>query len=152
MTALGKPLADFLTSCWAGKISLSYLDGPVIPGYPRYRDDYIVMPIPLSAKRRRWRGFNQAEILAREFAVNSGYSLLSGLVRIKHSRPQASSDAVQRWNNVHGAFAWKGGDLAGQAVILIDDVATTGATLSEAASALRKAGAGKIYALVLAKG
>lgn len=152
MAALGKPLADFLTSYWSGIISLSSIDKAVIPGYPALGNNYIVIPVPLSAKRRRWRGFNQAEILARIFATDFGYVLSLELKRTKHSRPQASSGASQRWKNVHGAFDWKGDDLSGKDIILIDDVATTGATLNAAALALRDAGAKKIYGLVLARG
>ncbi|MDP2944381.1 MAG: phosphoribosyltransferase family protein [bacterium] len=154
LAAIGKPLADFLVLYWSGQLVLSRLNNPaamadnsiIIP------DDSIIIPVPLSKKRERWRGFNQAEILAREFAANFSYPLSGGLKRIKHRRAQASLNEAERLENVKGAFAYSGGDLTGRTVILIDDVVTTGATLNEAALALRARGAAKIYGLVLAKG
>ncbi len=138
VTALGQPLADFLSLYWSGQLALT--------------DIPLVIPIPLSEKRRRWRGFNQAEILAREFAVNFSYPLTNGLKRIKHGRPQASLSETERLKNLAGAFDYAGPDLTGRTIILIDDVITTGATLNEAALALRAKGAKIIYGLVLAKG
>lgn len=168
LAALGKPLADFLALYWSGQLVLSRLGKPtalptnsmaipnnsiiipddsiVIPS------DSIVIPVPLSKKRERWRGFNQAEILAREFAANFSYPLSNELKRIKHRRAQTSLNEAERLENVKGAFAYTGGDLTGRTVILIDDVVTTGATLNEATLALRVRGAARVYGLVLAKG
>ena len=147
LTALGKPLADFLCVYWQGRIALSNLNGKfIIAARP------LVIPIPLSTQRLRWRGFNQAEILARNFAANFSYPLSDGLKRIRHRRPQASLSEERRLKNLSGAFAYEGESVSERTIILIDDVATTGATLNEAALALRAAGAVRIYGLVLAKG
>lgn len=153
LTALGKPLADFLTLYWSGQLALDHFKNQD-PASDTLSDalDPLIIPIPLSKKRRRWRGFNQAEILARGFAAHFSYPLSLGLKRIKHRPAQVSLNETERLKNISGAFAWTGDDLAGKSIILIDDVATTGATLSEAALALRAAGAAKIYGLVLAKG
>ncbi|MEI6529761.1 MAG: ComF family protein [Candidatus Falkowbacteria bacterium] len=148
LSPLGKILADFLINFW------NSLEIP----WPR--ETLLIIPIPLSKKRLRWRGFNQAEILAREFCTY--YKILNNelfdcelnldLKRQKHRSPQANLNEAERLINIKSAFAWKGKNLSGQNIILIDDVTTTGATLNEAAKTLRTAGANKVYALVLAKG
>jgi len=144
--ALGKPLADFLTLYWTGQLTLLNLNNQAAP------PDFLLMPIPLSAKRLRWRGFNQAEVLARALAENFSYPLSLGLVRPKHRPAQAALNENQRRQNISGVFSYRGPNLIGRTVILIDDVATTGATLNEAALTLRAHGAAEIYGLVLAKG
>lgn len=154
ITALGQPLADFLSSYWSDQLALSnFLDSQYAPGDAIAPTDVLlVMPIPLSEKRRRWRGFNQAEILAREFAAHFSYPLSSELKRTRHSRAQASLNEAERLKNLSGAFNYEGHNLNNRTIILIDDVVTTGATLNEAALALRAKGAKMIYGLVLAKG
>jgi len=161
LAAIGKPLADFLALYWSGQLVLARLSKPtamaddsiIIPDDSIIiPDDSIIIPVPLSKKRERWRGFNQAEILAHEFAANFSYPLSYELKRIKHRRAQTSLNEAERLENVKGAFAYAGGDLTGRTVILIDDVVTTGATLNEAAVALRARDAAKVYGLVLAKG
>jgi len=113
---------------------------------------FLIIPIPLSKKRRRWRGFNQAEILAQNFEKTFNYTLNLQLKRNKHQKPQASLNENERAENIKNAFVWSGDNLKDKNIILIDDVVTTGATLNEAAKILKLAGANKIYALVLAKG
>ena len=140
---LGPILGRFLTLFWQGQTALPGTPGLISP---------LIIPLPLSKKRFRFRGFNQAEILARELSAALGYPLNRDLERIKHQPPQAGLDADERHKNIRGAFAWKGADLQGRDIILLDDVMTTGATLSEAALILKTAGAGRIYGLVLAKG
>lgn len=112
----------------------------------------LVIPIPLSNRRLKWRGFNQAELLANFFAKELSYQICLDLKRKKHCRPQVELTAKKRLENIHNAFRWLGDDLSKKTIILIDDVATTGATLEAAAKSLEEAGAEKIYGLVLAKG
>jgi len=163
LTALGKPLADFLTIYWSGQLTLLNLDNlpaadeAMFPSRSRIiPDNVLIIPIPLSKKRRRWRGFNQAEILARGFAAHFGYELSDRLKRIKHRPAQASLNERERLKNISGVFAYDNSspaaDISGRTIILVDDVVTTGATLNEAALALRAQGATKVYGLVLAKG
>lgn len=115
--------------------------------------DNLIIPVPLAARRRRWRGFNQAEILAKIFADNYGLEMNAhGLVRVKHKKPQAKLDEVHRQENIKDCFAWRRGDLSKRNIILIDDVVTTGATLNECAKVLKASGAGEVWALVVAKG
>lgn len=112
----------------------------------------LVIPIPLTNKRLNWRGFNQAEILAREFSRHFNYDFSLNLKRRGKQAPQAKLNEIERLNNIQGVFSWTGENLQGLDVLLIDDVITTGATLNEAARILKEAGAGSVYALVLAKG
>jgi competence protein ComFC len=113
----------------------------------------LIIPVPLSAKRRRWRGFNQAEIIAKVFANNYGLEMDDkNLIRVKHKKPQAKLNEIRRLENIKDCFDWRGGDLNKKNIILIDDVVTTGATLNECAKVLKAHGAGEVWALVIAKG
>jgi len=140
--ALGEKLGRFLALSWTG----SAWD------LAAEEDNVCVIPIPLSKKRLRERGFNQAEVLARSFISHYPYTLCLDLKRNGHQRPQSSLSEKQRAQNIQGAFAWTGARLDGQIIILLDDVVTTGATLNEAARVLKEAGAKKIHGLALAKG
>ncbi|MDP2708488.1 MAG: double zinc ribbon domain-containing protein [bacterium] len=116
-------------------------------------NENLIMPVPLSKKRRRWRGFNQAELLAGALAKNYGLALdCKNLIRIKHKKPQAKLNEIQRLANIKDCFAWQGGNLNNKNIVLVDDVVTTGATLNECAKVLKAAGAGEVWALVAAKG
>ena len=79
-----------------------------------------ILPIPLSRKKRRLRGFNQAQILALELAERLGIPADTGsLVRIRHTKPQRTLDPVLRRQNVRRAFGWTGGSLAGERVMMV---------------------------------
>lgn len=157
---LGEILARFLITFWKlENEEIETLDFKIT----KPPKNYIVIPIPLSKKRLRWRGFNQAELIARDFSKYFNYELNLGLTRIKYQRPQAELSETERLENVQSAFTWEEKNqptnspselsiLSGRDVLLIDDVATTGATLNEAARILKEAGASSVYALVLAKG
>lgn len=114
-----------------------------------------VVALPLSSARLWERGYNQADELARPLAQALGLEYLpDALRRNRHTSPQTIlSTSAERTKNVRGAFG-PGRDalrLRGQRVLLIDDVATTGASLSEAASALRKLGARQVYGVLAAR-
>lgn len=115
--------------------------------------DNLVIPVPLSRKRRRWRGFNQAELLARRVAENYGLELDNeNLIRVKHKKAQAKLNEMKRLENIKNCFVWRGGNLNKKNIILVDDVVTTGATLNECAKILKANGAGEVFGLVVAKG
>jgi len=114
--------------------------------------DAIIIPVPLHKKRQKWRGFNQAQILAEELTNNIKLPVSNQLIRIKHKQAQAKLGEADRKNNLQGCFAWRGEKLTGQNIIIIDDVTTTGSTLNECAKIVKEVGAGEIWGLVVAKG
>jgi ComF family protein len=112
----------------------------------------IVVPVPLSNKRYKERGYNQIALVAHPFSLQMGLVYSSRiLIRKKHTLSQVGLSAIERKKNVEGAF-WADAQLTtGKSILLMDDVATTGSTLAAAASALVDAGASRVYALTLAR-
>ncbi|MBS4015837.1 MAG: ComF family protein [Candidatus Latescibacteria bacterium] len=111
-----------------------------------------IIPIPLHPARLRERGYNQSLILAQEASFCSGITLLDCLKRIKYTKSQTQLDYQHRMKNIRDAYKLKSeytGLIKDSRVILIDDVITTGATLSEAAKTLKENGAGDIYGAVV---
>ncbi len=112
----------------------------------------IVVPVPLHWRKRWKRGFNQAELLAREVAGRRGFQMVRALRRVKASDAQAGLSKTARRSNVQGAFQVRQSPtLAGQRVLLVDDVMTTGATAGACARALKRAGAKSVALLTLAR-
>ncbi len=109
-----------------------------------------LVPVPLSARRARWRGFNQAELIARDVAENLNVDFLPCLKRIRNKKAQAKLTEKERLENMKNCFAVAG--TVPKIVILIDDVITTGATINECARVLREAGAERIIIAAVAKG
>ena len=112
----------------------------------------MIVHIPSHHSRLRERGFDQAELLAREVAGSTSIPFLAALSRTRETPIQArASDQQQRRENVRRAFAAKqSASLNGKDLLLIDDVMTTGATLREGARAITEAGGGRVYGLTLA--
>jgi ComF family protein len=112
----------------------------------------VVIPVPLSASRQRERGYNQAALLAYPFSLSSGLDYQPrALSRIRETPSQIGLTVKERQRNVHNAF-WADNDkVFGRSILMIDDVMTTGATLNACAGALKAQGAGRIYALTLAR-
>ena len=126
---------------------------PFAPAILQNMETALIMPVPLYPRRQRWRGFNQAEILARQVAEHFRATLeAKNLQRIRPTRDQASLGKEDRQSNVADSFAWRGENLALKNIILVDDVVTTGATLESCAAVLKEAGAGEVWGLVVAKG
>ena len=113
----------------------------------------LVIPVPLHPRRLAERGYNQAALLAAEVAPALGAALVArGLARVRDTAHQARLARDDRGANVADAFqARRPERIRGRAVVLIDDVATTGATLAACADALRRAGAASVVALVVAR-
>jgi ComF family protein len=143
---LGKRLGELLAGTWNSLPELRDHDSPVI------------VPVPLHPSRRRERGFNQAELLAaglvrslrkekRELRIERG-----GLHRRRATPPQTGLSLAARQENLRGAFeAGEPEQVRERTVVLIDDVMTTGATLSACARALKRAGAACVIGLTLAR-
>lgn len=114
----------------------------------------LVIAVPMSPRRQRVRGYNQAGKLARVVARELQIPLdLTSLRRVKSSRPQVGLKREARQRNLAGAFALiPEADVTGKTIIVIDDVTTTNSTIDECAKALRAAGAKAVYGLTLAAG
>ena len=112
-----------------------------------------IVPVPLSRKRRLRRGFNQAERIAQAVASLAAAELRPALLdKLGERPPQAGLSAAERKRNASGAYrASIPTALRGRDVLLVDDVFTTGATVEAAARALRRAGAGSVDVLTIAR-
>ena len=114
----------------------------------------IIIPIPLHPRKLRSRGFNQALLIADELSSVLALPVIdTALVRRRGGEPQMQlARRSARAQNVRGVFALTSSEnISGRTVLLVDDVVTTGATLSEAARMLREAGASRVDGLVLAR-
>lgn len=113
----------------------------------------LLVPIPLHPARLAERGYNQSTLIAQVFAEHLAVPVVAdALVRVRDTPAQVTVPAAQRRANVQGAFAVGRADVRGARVGLVDDVATTTSTLRAAALALRRAGAARVDALVVARG
>jgi ComF family protein len=140
------PAAGFL----GGKLAsaLTQLPAPQPPGW-------LFVPVPLHARKLRQRGFNQSELIARAaLKANPVVGVLNTkcLVRQRETIPQAGLTRHQRRENIRGAFAIRDtAAVRGRDILLVDDVFTTGTTISECARVLRRAGAASVYAATVAR-
>tara|TARA_B100000378_G_scaffold140835_1_gene113765 strand:- start:1343 stop:1804 length:462 start_codon:yes stop_codon:yes gene_type:complete len=122
----------------------NYLEEHPMPGD-------VLTPVPLHPRRLRSRGYNQSALLAKELSKKLGLEMnQSLLIRAKNNQPQVSASRDERRENVQGSFRCDG-RADGRTVILVDDVATTGSTLSACAAVLKAAGASSVWCLVLAR-
>jgi ComF family protein len=111
----------------------------------------MIVPIPLGRQRHKERGYNQVGMIAKPLALALDVDFMPhALVRSRETRSQVGLSKQERRRNVHGAFqAWAG--VNGKTVLVLDDVSTTGSTLSSAAEALYASGAEDVYALTVAR-
>ncbi|TSC68551.1 MAG: phosphoribosyltransferase [Parcubacteria group bacterium Gr01-1014_66] len=118
-----------------------------------FPSNLLIIPIPLHKARMRVRGFNQASCIAAQFAALSGWEYAPKcLIRTRATLPQVGLSYEMRKTNLAGAFAATlPQDLCLRPVLLVDDVKTTGSTIEEAARTLKKAGAGSIFVLTIAR-
>jgi ComF family protein len=137
LRALAQPLAQLLAD---------YLTVSRIPGT-------VLTAVPLHQKRLRERGYNQSALLATKLGKLTGLPVSEDyLIRQRPSSPRARTQTVaERRSNVNDAFCCPDNRVKDRAVIVIDDVATSGATLNACASALKTAGASSVWGLTLAR-
>ena len=139
------------------------------PGNPSYADSFgclaarcvrdqlsapadLVTWVPLSRRRKRKRGFDQAERMARALARELGLPVRKLLEKGEDNGPQSHlEDDAARRANVQGVYRLTGEDLSGRCILLVDDVVTTGSTLGECARMLRAAGAEQVWGVTLAQ-
>ncbi|OGD93881.1 hypothetical protein A2697_02355 [Candidatus Curtissbacteria bacterium RIFCSPHIGHO2_01_FULL_41_44] len=128
--------------------------------------DLTIVPVPLHSKRKRWRGFNQSEILAKSLAKKFGVDLRDVLIRTRETKSQVGLKRDERKENVKGAFSLNAiqtrfgiasqtgfvRSVEGKNFMLVDDVYTSGATMAECCRVLKKAGARQVWGLTVALG
>jgi ComF family protein len=133
---IARPLASRMAEAWRTR---------------RLTSDMLV-PVPLHIDREAQRGYNQSQLLAHHLAAQTGLPLAETLLfRIRATASQARLGPRERWSNVKDAFTCvEAHDLSGLCVTLVDDVATTGATLDACAVALLARGARMVSAITLA--
>ena len=132
-----------------GRWLVAALEDPRLAG----RRFDLIVPVPLHAARKRERGFNQADLLARELQRASGLRLEAVLQRTRYTTTQTQFDRLERMENLRGAFRLRrDSNVQDLRVLLVDDVLTTGSTLSECAAVLKKAGALSVHAATAARG
>ncbi|MEZ4644033.1 MAG: ComF family protein [Chloroflexota bacterium] len=134
--ALAQPLATWMVQAW--------------PSWQNPID--LLIPVPLHQDRQRARGYNQSELLADQLSKHFGIPLATNaLHRIRYTQPQVGLSAVDRHVNMAGAFVADADLINGKHILLIDDVFTTGATLSAATEILLTAGAQSVSGYCLAR-
>ena len=120
------------------------------------QNDVFFVPVPLHSSRKRWRGFNQAELLGKMMSSNLGIKFLpEALKRVKKTKPQVKLNKEERKKNIQGAFELnknhKSLIIDHPSFIIFDDVWTSGETLKEAAKVLKRNGAQKVWGLTIAR-
>ncbi len=145
---LGKTLGRLLYEGYMEEIANTRLFNP--------RQLIAVVPVPLSRRRHRERGYNQAEKIAKSFCASAADDMfeLNKKIVVKKidTLPQARiTNRAKRLKNIDGAFmVVDPGKITGRIIIVIDDVTTTGATIREVMRVLKKSGAKKVYGVAFA--
>ena len=112
----------------------------------------LVTAVPAGVARRAERGYNQAALLARPIALSQGTPLrLDALHKSRETRSQVGLNAMERLRNVENAFEADSGCVQGKRILLVDDITTSGATVTACTQALTRAGAQQVYVLTLAR-
>jgi ComF family protein len=129
---------------------LSDIAWPYLEDFPK---NAILTCVPSSPKRLAWRGYNQAEEIAKILAQKTGMRYYPNLLRrTEYKIPQTQLRRKERFENVKNSFkAGKKMDLEGKQVVIFDDLVTSGATLDACARELRKMGATRVWGFVLAR-
>lgn len=138
--ALSRPLAGLMVA--------------VAQKEPLYLEAGLIIPVPLTPEKTRLRGFNQAELLAREVGEQLKIPVKTDwIVKTVETTPQAGLSRLARKTNLENAFKFTGkSSISGIGVLIVDDVFTTGSTMSAVATAARAAGAGRVFGLTAATG
>jgi len=171
----GKHFADSYAACWYGNKFVKQLVGAfkyepflrrlskplagLIASHFDLLDEkpdfstFVLVPVPLSKQRLRWRGYNQSLELAKDLAGMIGTQLSSNcLIRTKNTDCQVGLSAKNRLTNIAGAFECPNpGTVFGKNILLVDDVITTGATIEECAMVLKQCGAKEIITIAIAR-
>ena len=114
----------------------------------------ILIPVPMHPKRKKWRGFNQAEMIGEAFSKNLRWEInLELILKQKQTRPQVELKGIDRRRNIYDAFVanqeYKS-EIDKKTFIIFDDVLTTGSTVKEVAKVLKRNGAQRVWGLIIA--
>jgi ComF family protein len=136
--------------------SIDVLAGPLgelmVQALPLDLQVDMIVPVPLHWRRKLWRGFNQSELLARPLESRLRVPVVLAIRKCRHTETQASSTPAERRSNLTGAFVLAGPNIVeGKRVLLVDDVLTTGATVTICSALLRRGGAKSVTVLTLAR-
>ena len=123
------------------------------PSFLRDKTNFLFLPVPLTKKRKKWRGFNQSEEIARELSLYYKIPLLNNvLMKTKETLSQTELSGKEREENIKDAFICLNRDLIkNKKILLVDDVYTTGSTMEECATVLKHAGAKEVWGIVVAR-
>jgi ComF family protein len=138
-TALADPLGRLIVKYLEHNLDMKHID--------------IIIPVPLHESRYRQRGFNQAELLSRVVSVHYNVPTVTGILnRVRETLPQFDLPRPDRFKNIRGAFDIMGAPIIkGRNILLIDDIYTTGSTVSECTRVLKTSGAQNVHILTLSR-
>ncbi len=147
ITELAEVLVTIMVEYWA-------VHSPVL--LERIKKDggesWIIVPVPLHKRRQNWRGFNQAALIAQILAKNIGLKYEDCLIRTKHTKPQMSLKSDDRKQNIRNAFSMNPkASIKEKSILLIDDVWTTGSTIKECSTVLKRNGAKLVWGITIAR-
>lgn len=136
---------------YEGQRALAPALAAFLPPLPEGAQPDLIVPVPLFPGREKWRGYNQSALLAEALGARLGLDVCAdALRRVRDTRSQVGLSRQERQRNVSDAFTARADRVAGRRVLLVDDVVTTGATLSACAASLYRAGAAEVWAATLA--
>lgn len=123
------------------------------PPFLLKKRNYILIPLPLEKRKLKWRGFNQTEEITKELSKFLKIPLLNdALIKIRKTLPQVELSASERKDNVKGVFSIKNPEkIREKKILLVDDIYTTGATMTECAKVLKEAGAREVIGMAVAR-
>jgi ComF family protein len=124
---------------------------PALEGLVAVSGAAVLVPVPVHVERMRVRGYNQAELIAWEFAKRSRLPVSPWLRRVRPTTKQHQLNRAARLANLRGAFEVTANVLVPPAIIMVDDIITTTATLEACASVLRASGAERVYGFAVAR-
>ncbi|MCR5303341.1 MAG: ComF family protein [Lachnospiraceae bacterium] len=112
----------------------------------------LLVPVPIHPRRRKKRGYNQSELLAREIGERTGIPVSLCVSRVVDTKPQKGLGIAERQKNLEKAFKIRPGELKSKIIVVVDDIYTTGTTIDEMAVTARRAGAEGVFFITLATG
>ncbi|MCK9445590.1 ComF family protein [bacterium] len=115
-------------------------------------NSFIIIPVPMHPKKKRRRGFNQSEEIAKIISQSTNIPLSTTLIKIKETKPQMELNRIERIENIKDCFAITNKkEIENKTILLLDDVYTTGTTIEECTKVLKENGAKEVWGLTIAR-